>query len=115
MDSNANTHLDAHIYLLRRILHDFYEPVCVKILKNVAEAMGPDSRLIIAEMIMPEQTQVGEDITVYWLDFSMMLLNGKEKTKEEFSEILDAAGLEIVKIWPFSFGQQSMLECRLKT
>ena len=37
-------------------------------------------------------------MTIYWVDFSMMMLNGKEKTKKEFEEILDAAGLEIVKV-----------------
>lgn len=43
-----------------------------------------------------------------------MILNGTEKTKTQFEEILDAAGLEIVKIWPFAFGVHSNLECRLK-
>jgi hypothetical protein len=44
----------------------------------------------------------------------MMMLNGKEKTKGEFEEILDAAGLELVKVWPFAFGTQANIECRLK-
>lgn len=105
---------DAHVYLLRRILHDFYEPVCIDILKNIAGAMGPSSRLIVADIILPEKTEVGGDLTTYWLDFSMMMLNGKEKTKKEFSEILDAAGLEIVKVWMYSFGTQAQIECRLK-
>jgi hypothetical protein len=106
---------DAHIYLLRRILHDFYEPVCIKILKNVAAAMGPTSRLIVADLILPDKTEIGGDMTTYWLDFSMMMLNGKEKTKKEFEEILDAAGLEIVKVWMYHFGAQAQIECRLKT
>ena len=105
---------DAHIYLLRRVLHDFYEPVCVQILKNVASAMGPTSRLIIADMVMPEKTQMGGDLTIYWLDFIMMTLNGKEKTEKEFVEITDAAGLEIVKVWSSGYGAQAQVECRLK-
>lgn len=44
----------------------------------------------------------------------MMMLTGKEKTKMEFERILDAAGLELVKIWPFQIGAQSMVEARLK-
>ncbi|KAH8820715.1 o-methyltransferase-like protein [Xylogone sp. PMI_703] len=105
---------NAHVYLLRRILHDFYEPVCIQILKNVASAMGPTSRLIIADMILPDKTEIGGDMTIYWMDFSMMMLNGKEKTEGEFREILGAAGLEIVKIWRYSFGTQAQIECRLK-
>lgn len=44
----------------------------------------------------------------------MMMLNGKEKTKEEFDQILGAAGLEIVKVWMYSIGTQAQIECRLK-
>ncbi|KUJ18488.1 o-methyltransferase-like protein [Mollisia scopiformis] len=105
---------NAHIYYLRRILHDFYEPVCVKLLKNIASAMGPTSRLIIADMILPDRTDMAGDMTIYWMDFSMMMLNGKEKTKAEFEEILSEAGMEIVKVWPFAFGTQANIECRLK-
>lgn len=105
---------DAHIYYIRRIVHDFYEPVCIKLLQNIAGAMGPTSRLIIADMILPDRTDISGDMTIYWMDFSMMMLNGKEKTKAEFEQILDAAGLELVKIWPFAFGTQANIECRLK-
>ena len=76
--------------------------------------MGPTSRLIVADMILPDKTEMGGDMTIFWLDFSMMLLNGKEKTFTEFSEILDAAGLEIVQVWRYSFGTQAQIECRLK-
>ena len=60
--------------------------------------MTPNSRLIIADMILPDKTEIGGELTIYWVDFSMMMLNGKEKIKKEFEEILDAAGLEIVKV-----------------
>lgn len=43
-----------------------------------------------------------------------MIMNGTEKSKAQFEEILDAAGLEIVKIWPFAFGTHTNIECRLK-
>jgi hypothetical protein len=77
--------------------------------------MTPKSRLIIADMTWPDKTEIGGELTIYWMDFSLMMLNGKEKTKKEFEEILDAAGLEIVKVWRYSFGTQAQIECRLKT
>ncbi len=96
-------------------MHDFYEPVCIQLLRIVAEAMGPTSRLLIADMIMPERTELGGDMPIYWMDFSMMMLNGKEKSKKEFEQIIDAAGLEIVKIWMGGGrGSQAQIECRLK-
>jgi hypothetical protein len=91
----------AHLYLSRRVLHDFYSPVCVHILQNIAAAIGPTSRLLITVMMVPERTEIGDDLTIYWLDVVLMLINGKEKSKKEFEEIVDAAGLEIVK-----FGRQ---------
>jgi hypothetical protein len=44
-----------------------------------------------------------------------MLMTGMEKTKAQFEEMVDTAGLEIVKIYPFSFGPHANIECRLKT
>ncbi|TVY92319.1 O-methyltransferase [Lachnellula willkommii] len=106
---------NAHFYVMRRILHDFYIPVCKEMVKNIASAMGPTSRFVIADMIMPEKVEIGTEVTPYWLDFNLMMLNGTEKSKQQFEEILDAAGLEIVKIYPFAFGCHANIECRLKS
>jgi hypothetical protein len=97
-----------------RLLHDFYNPVCVDIVRNTAQAMGPESRLIICDMLVPET--VGDDPfkDLYWLDVNLMFLTGKEKTPKEFHEILDAAGLELVKVWPSAIGAIVYLETRLK-
>ncbi|TVY27243.1 O-methyltransferase [Lachnellula hyalina] len=88
---------------------------CKEMVKNIASAMGPTSRFIIADMIMPEKVEIGTEVTPYWMDFNLMMLNGTEKSKKQFEEILDAAGLEIVKIYPFAFGCHTNIECRLKT
>lgn len=104
----------AHLYLLRRILHDFYDDVCIEIVRNVASAMAPSSRLLIGDFVVPEKTHVGDDTTVYWMDFSMMMMTGREKTAEQFRAILQEVGLEMMKIWPSSFGPQAIVEARLR-
>lgn len=76
--------------------------------------MGPSSRLLIGDFVVPEKAEVGDDFMIYWMNFSMMCLTGKEKTKREFEELLHAAGLELVKVWPFHVGAQSIIEARLK-
>lgn len=76
--------------------------------------MGPTSRLLIGDFVVPEKTHIGDDFMIYWMDFSMMMLTGKEKTAKQFEMILNEAGLELVKIWPFAFGAQAMVEARLK-
>ena len=55
---------------MRRVLHDFYIPVCKELVKNVASAMGPSSRFIISDMIMPEKVEIGTEVTPYWMDFN---------------------------------------------
>ena len=45
--------------------HDSYEPVFISILRNTATAMGPRSRLIVADVISSEKTEVGEDLIIY--------------------------------------------------
>ena len=64
---------DAHLYVMRHILHDFYVPVCKELVKNVASAMGPSSRFIIADMIIPEKVVLGTEATPYWMDFMSKL------------------------------------------
>jgi hypothetical protein len=76
--------------------------------------MGPKSRLVIADNIRPERTDIGGDMFIYWMDFNMMMINGKEKSESEFEEIIGAAGLEIVNIWRYPVGTHSHIECRLK-
>lgn len=48
---------NAGVYYLRRIMHDWSDNECRKILQNVANAMGTDSELLIAEVCVPDQVQ----------------------------------------------------------
>lgn len=51
-------------YCIRRVLHDWPDAECVKILKNQADAMSDDSIILIAEMVVPKMVQ-REDCYVY--------------------------------------------------
>lgn len=76
--------------------------------------MGPKSRLLIAEIIVPAQTDVGEDLEAYWMDMVMLAIGGKERSEKDFVALFDAVGLELVKVWPAAVGTQTVLEARLK-
>ncbi len=99
---------------MRRLLHDFYPPVCIDILKSTVSAMGPDSRLIVCDMLVPEMVEPGRLKELYWLDLNLMSISGKEKTLGEFQEMFDTVGLELVKVWPSAVGATVQLETRLK-
>lgn len=105
---------NAHIYYLRRIMHNYLDGPCLAILKNISEAMGPTSRLLIAEFVVPDQTTVGEDMSPYWMDMVMLAIGGKERSRRDFEILLDQTNLELVKIWPAEIGTQAVVEARLR-
>ncbi|KFX91428.1 hypothetical protein V490_05912 [Pseudogymnoascus sp. VKM F-3557] len=108
---------NAHVYYLRRIMHNWQDREAIVILSHIADAMGQDSRLLIGEMVVPEVPKTGYeglDMTVYWMDMCMLVIGGKERSEREFKAILDAAGLRLVKIWRNQLSCQTVLECRLK-
>ena len=45
---------DADVYLLRFICHDYGDKYAAKILKHIAAAMAPKSRIIIVDAVLPE-------------------------------------------------------------
>ncbi|TVY82517.1 O-methyltransferase hmp5 [Lachnellula suecica] len=106
---------NAHIYFLRRITHNYQDNICQTIFGNIAAAMGPTSRLLIAEIVVPAQTTLGEDTSTYWMDVVMLAIGGKERRAKEFEELLQSVGLELVKIWPYHTGSQAVVEARLKS
>lgn len=95
-------------------MHNYQDNVCRAILENIIKAMGPSSRLLIAEIIVPARTTVGEDMSTYWMDMVMLGLGGKERRENEFKDLLESVGLELVKIWPAEVGNQAIVEARLK-
>jgi pyocin large subunit-like protein len=94
-------------------MHNWPDTECAKILSNTASAMAPDSRLLIAEMVVPELTNTGDN-TVYWMDLAMLVIGGRERSEKDFRALLDSAGLELINIWRSPDGPQCVLETKLK-
>lgn len=106
---------DAHVYYLRRVLHDYYNEKASHILQQVVDAMGPTSRVILCEYILPEGDDLGDDIFPYLMDFLLFMSGGMERTEAQWRHLLDSVGLEIVKIWRSKeVPMQGDIEVRLK-
>lgn len=44
----------ASVYMTKQVLHDWPIPLCSSIIKNIVPAMGPDSKILIFDAVLPE-------------------------------------------------------------
>ncbi|KAK7989909.1 hypothetical protein PG989_010224 [Apiospora arundinis] len=99
----------AHIYLLHSILHGWHDEDAVRILSNVAGAMEKGySRLLIHESLV---STIKSHRRVTMTDLVMMaLFAAKERTEEEFKNLVVSAGLKVYKIWRPPHSVESIIE-----
>ncbi|GBE80928.1 O-methyltransferase gedA [Sparassis crispa] len=118
----------ADIYLLRYILHDWEDDRCVDILASLRTALGPHSRILIADQVMnttlgcPELPSAPYPLLANYGVFTrfaherdldmMTIINGAERTPAEFRVLAERAGLEVSRIWECR-GIVSITEMRL--
>lgn len=102
----------ARAYYMRNIYHDWPDAQCVEIMKRIAEAMTRGySKLLIFEWILPAK---GVPLYPALLDINMIsILNGRERTEDDWKELLQAAGLKIRKIHQVSPDEEGLIEAEL--
>ena len=86
----------ADVYLLKHIIHDWYEDKCEQILRNIREVMPDDGKILIVEAVIPEDNNphMGKII-----DLEMLLSpGGVERTSSEFKTLLEDSGLKLNRI-----------------
>jgi O-methyltransferase domain len=81
------------VYTLKRVLHDWDDAHCLKILTACRRAMTEHARLLVIDAVVPP----GNDPHPSKLyDIAMMAtFQGKERTKAEFVDLLTAAGFTL--------------------
>ena len=82
------------VYLLMRVLHDWSDEDCVRILRCCRAAMAPTALLLVAEQLLDADPARGHR-SHYLLDIQMMVMFGraKERSAEDFENLFAAAGL----------------------
>lgn len=102
----------ARAYYMRNIYHDWPDEQCVEIMKRIAAAMTRGySKLLIFEWILPAK---GVPLYPALLDVNMIsILNGRLRTEEDWTELLNAAGLKIVEIHRISPQEEGLIEAEL--
>jgi len=89
----------ADAYLLSRMLHDWTDDDARRVLATCRSAVGPDSRLLVVEAILPERA--ADQPAVIRMDLHMLVLLGaRERTEVQFRRLLADAGFEVRRVVP---------------
>lgn len=99
---------DGDLYVLKGILHDSSNDQAAEILTNCHKAARAGSRLMVLEGMLNSDPPF--DPIVHLIDINMLIMvNGRERTREEFESLFNAAGYELANViplpsmgyWPF--------------
>jgi len=101
------------VYLLKSILHNWDDAACARILWSCAQAAAPGAWLLLVERVRPRRLRPRHhDAGLARTDLNMLIgLGGRERTLEEFSALLAAAGFELKAVRSTAF-EFSVLEAQ---
>jgi O-methyltransferase domain/Dimerisation domain len=95
------------LYLMSYIIHDWDDARAIEILKRCLEAMSPESRLLLMEVVLPAP---GIPSFGKLLDLEMLVIGGgQERTEQEYRNLLDQAGFYLKQVIPTA-APQSIIE-----
>lgn len=93
-------------------MHDWPDHQAAEILRNVAAAFGPGSRILIDEVVLPDTGASWQATTA---DLAMMAFAGKERTKSQWGVLAESAGLRVEQIHEYiAFSYTSIIVLALK-
>ena len=86
----------ADCYLIMQVIHDWNDEKAARILAAIRSAAAPGATLLLIECLVPEDSKPS---WTKMLDLQMLtLLSGKERTKQEYSEMLRTAGFRLDRV-----------------
>jgi len=91
--------IQADIYILKNIIHNWNDEKCIQILRNINKSMPPNGKILIIEMVLLSNNL---DPLPKILDIQMLAAvpGGKERTKKEFSDLVNKSGLHLNRFIP---------------
>lgn len=86
----------ADTYVLKRILHDWSDAQCIRILRCCRAAMGDHARLLVVDAVLPTGNAAHPAKV---MDILMMVFaSGRERTESEFRALFEQADLELTGV-----------------
>ena len=85
------------VYILKQIIHDWSDDLCVKILQNCKKAMVKKGRILVVEAVI-ETGNADEISNLFDLHMLVTSEGGKERSAFEFESLFRKAGFELTRI-----------------
>ncbi|MGA8764694.1 MAG: methyltransferase [Candidatus Sulfotelmatobacter sp.] len=88
----------ADAYIMKHIIHDWPDDLCIKILRSCREGVNPGGKLLVVDNVI----QPGNDFSPgKFLDLQMLIFpGGRERTEKQFGDLFAAAGWRLSRIIP---------------
>lgn len=84
------------VYVMKLILHDWDDEYSTKILKCIHKEIPANGKLLVIDSVV----QMGDAFSTTMDMHMMALLDGKERSAEQFATLFDGAGFKLTKITP---------------
>ena len=98
----------ATMYTFKNVLHDWDDSQTQRILQNVRRSASSGSRVLIAELLIPE---TNPPFAVTSLDLVMLFeTGGKQRTAREFEQLLQYSGFTLERVIPIDRTPYSIVE-----
>ncbi|MDA9497367.1 methyltransferase [Bradyrhizobium sp. CCBAU 11357] len=98
----------ADAYLMRAVIHDWDDDEAVAILKVCRRAMGEAAKLLLIERLIAPPNEMP---ATKFSDLNMLVSpGGRERTRQEFSELFGKSGFELTRVFPA--GIHNVIEAR---
>ena len=98
------------VYVMSRVLHDWPDEKALLLLANCRRAMSAGAVLLLVEGVLPSGIPSPSRV---WVDLVMMVMTGgRERTEEEWRELLDKSGFSIEGVRATPRTIQDLVEAR---
>jgi hypothetical protein len=98
----------ADAYLMRVVIHDWEDDAAFAILKVCRRAMVENAKLLLIERLIAPPNEMP---AAKFADLNMLVSpGGRERTREQFSELLTKSGFEVTRVFPA--GIHNVIEAR---
>jgi O-methyltransferase domain len=102
-DFFASVPAGGDLYVLSNIVHDWDDDAAVRILRRCSEAMGANGRLLLVELVLPDDL-APSPAKLYDLEMLALTPNGRHRTGDEYRALAEQADLHVTQVFPASLG-----------